>query len=81
MVIWTTSTLNLILYDNVHTRYRFETSGQYYIYNQVSDTLYWFAQSTELSSIIPALENDWKNIKLTEIELLWANSEFIRLPV
>lgn len=62
--------LNPILCDDVDTRFLLEASGIYYLYNQVSDTLYRFDRPTELSSIVSALGGDWKNIKITEMELL-----------
>lgn len=67
--------LTPILCDDVDTRYLLEASGNYYLYNHVSDTLYRFDRPTELSRIIPALGGDWKNIKITEMELLWTSSE------
>lgn len=62
--------LTPILSDNVDTRYLLEASGNYYLYNQISDTLYRFDWPTELSKIVPALGGDWKNIEITEMELL-----------
>lgn len=48
-----------------------EGSGIYYIYNEVSDTLWLIDRPTGLANIVSAL-SDWKEITMTELELLWA---------
>lgn len=62
--------LNPILGDDADSRFLLEAGGNYYLYNPVSDILHRFDQPTELSSILSALDGDWKNIKITEMELL-----------
>lgn len=61
--------MNPILCDYADTRFLLEVSGDYYLYNHVSDTLYRIDRPTKLSSIVSAL-GDWKGIKTTEMELL-----------
>lgn len=71
--------MNPILCDDVDTRFLLEASGNYYLYNHVSDTLYQINCPTELSSIVPAL-GDWKGIKITEMEHIVSQLEPMRLP-
>ncbi len=61
--------MKAILCDNMDTRYLLEASGSYYMYNEVSDTLWQIDRPTKLVNIVSAL-SDWKNITMTELELL-----------
>lgn len=61
--------MKAIICDDMNTRHLLDGSAIYYIYNEVSDTLWQIDRPTGLASILSAL-SDWKEITLTELELL-----------
>lgn len=61
--------MKAILCDDMDTRYLLEASGIYYMYNDVSNTLWQIDRPTGLANIVSAL-GDWKEITMTELELL-----------
>lgn len=64
--------MKAILCDDMEMRYLLEASGIYYMYNDVSNTLWQIHRPTGLPNIVFAL-GYWKKIAMTEMDLLWAN--------